>query len=165
MTIIAVLNKKESGASSIVFRALESLGLEDSRFVLALPSKVIEAEDVRLLHKKGIDCKVAIGAVFSKNATRNKPEIAQNEKVLCVSEGRLYPPSPLNIPSLITLDSKPRFTREVVRKFLEEAEGDFSLIVAEPERIFTVQEAVTPPFLKRFYRRENEESGLDFMEK
>jgi asparagine synthase (glutamine-hydrolysing) len=141
MTIIAVLSKKESGASSTVLRVLESLGLENSRFLLASPFTVVEAEDTRLLHEKGFDSKVAVGAVFSKNM-RNKPEIAQNGKMLCVLEGRLYPLSPLKIPSLIILGSKPRFNREVAGKFLEEAEGDFSLIVAEPERILAARDPI-----------------------
>jgi asparagine synthase (glutamine-hydrolysing) len=140
-TTIAVLDKKGGNASPAVVNVLESLALDESMFSLVSPSALLETEDVSRLREKSLDSRVTLGCVFSKSA-RNELQITGIENAAFAFEGRLYPVTS-RIPPIRAFTKQLRLGREkAIVKFMKDAEGDFCLIIAEPERILAARDPV-----------------------
>lgn len=138
-TSIAVLNKTGSDAGPTVAHALTSMCQEKNGFVMVSPSALIETEDISLIREKNMRSPVAIGTIFSKNSARNEPRITRIENTASLFEGRLYSSlrKALVEPMLGIRLQLPYET--VMENLLREAEGDFSLIIAQPERILAAR--------------------------
>jgi asparagine synthase (glutamine-hydrolysing) len=139
---VAVLNKKGSNAGPTVIQALETLRLEDSRFAVASPSTFVKLENTRMLREKSINSPVVVGCVFSKTPTRKEPQITLTEDSVILFEGRLYSSARKFLPAT-RLDQRQQPTHEeTMTELVKKAEGDFSLIIAEPERILAARDPI-----------------------
>jgi asparagine synthase (glutamine-hydrolysing) len=142
MTTIAALSKNGRNIVPTVVQALESLKLKDGHFVLASPSVLHETENAQTLREQDFCSSVAIGCVFPETSTRNAPKFRRMGNAVSLFEGRLYFPPDMDSRNLL-LDRQPRVNREkAILNFLKEAEGDFSLTIAEPERILAARDPV-----------------------
>jgi len=152
LTTIAVLYRNGGNSTPALVKTLESFRLEDGCYVLATPSAIFETDNLDKLRKKNMNSPVAIGCVFSKSHAHNRPQIARIENATLMFDGRFYP-SARRISPVATLPQRLQFEREsAIGKLLKEAEGDFSLIVAEPERILAARD---PIGVQPFYYGEN----------
>ena len=124
---------------------------KSSRFVLASPSAFIEAEDACSLHQRKHRFHCCYRRRFLE--TRHTEHARDYTKRECTSASLKEDctPPPLSTSFLqqllLSVSVKKRW-----RQFLEEAEGDFSLVIVEPERILALRD---PVGVQPFYYGEN----------
>ena len=142
-TTIAVLNKKGDDATSAVIAALRSLSLENSAELgLASPSALTTGESIESLYTKSISSPVIVGYAFSKNLPQSKPLLARLENATLVFEGRMYSATPRNPVAKTIAKNLQQSGYRALEVLLEKAEGDFSLILTEPETIIAARDSV-----------------------
>ena len=142
-TIIAVLNKKGENAAPAVITALKSLLLEHPEgYGIASSSKLINEKDLERLQEKSINSSIILGCAFSRILPGDKPPLTKLDKATLAFEGRIY--SPIQATSVgkrfTTKTSRGRDT--AIESFIRRTEGDFSLLIAEPERIVAGRDPV-----------------------
>ena len=136
---IAVLNKRGEDATPAVTAALESLRKENVEcFGIASPLTIAVGKDIRSLPVKNVCSSVIIGCAFQENES----PLAKMEKAALAFDGRMYAPT-LKPSSAIAVAEKLQREREkTAEKFVKSIEGDYSLIVAEPERIMAARDPI-----------------------
>ena len=136
---IAVLNKRGEDATPAVTAALESLRRENVEcFGMASPLTIAVGKDIRSLPVKNVCSSVIIGCAFQENES----PLAKMEKAALAFDGRMYAPT-LKPSSAIAVAEKLQREREkTAEKFVKSTEGDYSLIVAEPERIMAARDPI-----------------------
>jgi asparagine synthetase B (glutamine-hydrolysing) len=151
-TTIAVLHKNGGNSAPAVVKTLESFRLEDSSYVLATPSAIFEADNLNELREKNMNSPVIVGCVFSKSLAKAEPRIVQTKNAIFMFEGRFYSSTrkALSMPAIV---QKTQLDGEsAVKSLVGEAEGDFSLAIAEPEQILAARD---PIGVQPFYYGEN----------
>ena len=153
MTTIAALNKKGNDVVSRVIQTLASLKQEESHFIIASPTVFCEAENAQTLSHKHLNSTTVIGCVQPNRLEKLMPVFAQTANATSVFEGRFYPSARMGFKS--QLNQEPSVTHEIVLgNLLREVEGDFSVILAEPERILVARD---PVGVQPLYYAENAE--------
>ena len=139
-TAIALLEKNGKDLRREVAAALNVLGLNQGKFVVAIPSAIAEIENTHELLHERFASPVMIAVIFSE--TQSKPQITRIQKGVALFEGRLY--SPPHNPSFSTiLESNPSTPIEnQLENFVRKTEGDFTLVIAESNRILAVRDPV-----------------------
>ena len=141
-TTIAVLHKNGGNSAPAVVKTFESLRHEDSCYVLATPAAIFETDNLNKLREKNMDSPVIVGCVFSKSHAHDRPQIVRIENATLLFDGRFYQ-STHRISPVATLAQSLQLEHEsAIEKLLKEAEGDFSLVVAEPERILAGRDPI-----------------------
>ena len=141
-TSFAVLDKTGRDVVPTVVRALKSLSQEDSGFTFASPFTLIESEEFIEIQEQETRSPVAIGAVFSKGSIRNESFITRVENAASSFEGRLYPSSTKASRKPVLGNNLKLPYEKVLEDLLTKSEGDFSFIVAEPERILVARDVI-----------------------
>ena len=140
---IAVLDKKGDEAPKAALAALKLLQVEKAGcFGIASPSIFMMEKDVSRLQNKDMHSPVTIASVFSEPPLQDSIQLMKNEHVAFAFEGRIYSP---NARTLFAenISKKPQIEREkAIESLLEKAEGDFSLVIAEPDRILAARDPV-----------------------
>jgi asparagine synthase (glutamine-hydrolysing) len=140
MVTIAALNKNGGDIVPALIRTVEPLKQEHSHFILASPSEIHEADDAQALRDAPLCSPIAIGCVFPEHLARFAPQFTRTAKAVFVFEGRLYPSPICDSRNLIQQQSLPNKT--VLERLLKDSEGDFAVIVAEPERLLAARDQV-----------------------
>ncbi len=142
MATIGVVSKTGCDIVPEVLEALESLKREDSHFIIASPLALHEAEDTQSLMDKKLCSSMTVGCVFPKDLKRIAPRFTTTANAVSVFEGRLYS-SFLGDLGKSSLGQQESMSNEtMIRNLLKELEGDFAVIIAEPERILAARDPV-----------------------
>jgi len=153
-TTIAVLNKKGCDARQALVPALEQLGQGDCHFTLASPIRILEADDARVLREASLGSPVLIGCVSPGNLDGDNSQIAQIGNAVSLFEGRLYSDSHGALHALMQQQEKNIACERIMRNLLTETEGDFSLIIAEPQKLLATRD---PMGVQPLYYGESED--------
>jgi asparagine synthase (glutamine-hydrolysing) len=150
-TTIAVLDKCGENAPKRVGEVLANMFPEGkTRFVLATPSEVIA--DCTYKEQK-MDSSIAVG--YASTATYpDDSQIIKLEDATLAFEGRIYSPVPTtSIADFLQAKMKGNHTKGATG-FLENVEGDFSVIIAQSHRILALRD---PVGVQPLYFGENEQ--------
>jgi asparagine synthase (glutamine-hydrolysing) len=142
-TTIAVLNKRGDNAAPAVIGALESLRLENlAGFGVASPYDLAMEKDIESLRTRNIGSPTVIGYAFSKTPLQDKPQPTRLKNATLVFEGRIYSAT-LKTPVAEVIAEKLQQNRDkALKTLLDEAEGDFSFVIAEPETIIAGRDPI-----------------------
>jgi asparagine synthase (glutamine-hydrolysing) len=142
-TAIAVLDKKGNNAAPAVTATLKSLCLENSAgFGMASPSALTVGKDIESLRTQDISSPAIVGYAFSKILPQHKPQLARFTNATLVFEGRMYSATQ-RVPVVEAIAKKMHQNRgKALETLLEEAEGDFSFVIAEPETIIAGRDPI-----------------------
>ena len=136
---IAVLNKRDEDAAPAVMAALESLRKENvGCFGMASPSTIVVGKDIRSLPAKKVSSSVIIGCAFQENES----PLAKMENAALAFDGRTYTPALRPSFAMAVAEKLQKEREKTVEKFVKAVEGDYSLIVAEPERIVAARDPI-----------------------
>jgi asparagine synthase (glutamine-hydrolysing) len=76
-----------------------------------------------------------MGCVYSRILPEDKPQLAKTKDATLAFEGRIYSPISTTAPLENIVGKLRKEGKKALRKLLTDAEGDFSIVVAEKERI------------------------------
>jgi len=141
--IIAVLDKRGEDATETVVGVLKSLRTEHSDgFGVATPMTCTVEKDADALQNQSLNSSVSVGYIFSKIRPQNEPQSARLENATLVFEGRIYSPIQKG-PAIEIIAKKLEQNRyKAIEGLFSEVEGDFSFIIAEPERIIAGRDPI-----------------------
>ena len=154
-TMIAVLDKSDRNAAKKVVNALAEMFPEsDARFILATSSIVIEGKTAEALNSQKLESPIAIGSA-SQTVRAGKPLFLNLENATLAFGGKTYFPQPKpSLAEMVLAKIKQQSTHEKsAASFLRSVEGDFTLLVAEPERIIGARD---PMGVQPLYFGENQ---------
>jgi len=125
----------------------------DARFILATSSIVIEGKTAEALNSQKLESPIAIGSA-SQTARAGKPLFLNLENATLAFGGKTYFPQPKPSLAEMVLAKIQQSTHEKsAASFLRSVEGDFTLLVAEPERIIGARD---PMGVQPLYFGENQ---------
>jgi asparagine synthase (glutamine-hydrolysing) len=140
---IAMLDKKGCNAVPAVLAALKSLVVETGgSFGLASPSTFAIEENIDSLQNKSLDSPIVIGDFCSITCRQVEPRFEELENAMLAFEGRIY--SPIQGKSIAEniFRESPQIREKAVEAAVRKAEGDYSLIIAEPDRIVAARDPI-----------------------
>ena len=151
-TTIAVIHKNGGNSAPAVVKALESFRLEEFCYVLATPSAIFEANNLDKLREKNMNSPVIVGGVFSKSLAKAEPRIVSIKDAAFIFEGRIYCSTRKTVSMSAVVQRTQADRENAVKSLIAKDEGDFSLAIAEPERILAARD---PIGVQPFYYGEN----------
>lgn len=153
MTILAVLDKKGDGALAAAFEVAQSLTSDTKeRFGVATPNMLVFEGEISHVQNK-VRSKVAIASILSEPGHQDPNQLLKLEDCAFAFEGRIYSPR-TRIPVAERIAKKSGLDRQkVIESLLRRTEGDFNLIMAEPNRILAARD---PIGVQPFYYGEND---------
>src|SRR4030066_1519195 len=140
---IAMLDKKGGNAGPAVLAALKSLGIENGgSFGLASPSTFTVEKNIDNLQNKSLVSSIIMGEFCSITRQHVEPRFEKLENAMLAFEGRIY--SPIQRESIAERISKewPQIREKAVEIAVRKAEGDYSLIIADPSRIVAARDPI-----------------------
>ncbi len=142
-TMIAVLDKSDGTAVKKIVNALAEMFPEtDTRFILATSSVIIEGKTAKALNSQKLESPIAIGSA-SQTAHADKPLFLNLENATLAFGGETYFPQPKPSFAEMVLAKMQQSTHEKsAASFLRSVEGDFTLLIAEPERIIGARDTM-----------------------
>jgi asparagine synthase (glutamine-hydrolysing) len=142
-TTIAVLDKRGNSATPAVITALKSLHLENSASFGIASSSVFKIErDIERLQGYNVNSPIVIGGALSRILPQDEPQFTRLENATFVFDGRTYSPT-RRISVTKAIAKKPREDIDsAIETLLKEAEGDFSFMIAEPQRIIAGRDSI-----------------------
>lgn len=151
---IAVLDKKGEEAPTLALAALKSLKLENAEyFGIAAPHMFAIEKDFYRFQKRDLCAPSAIACLFSEPPRRDSTQFMELEDAAFAFEGRIYSQN-AQAPFEDRIAKKTRQEREkAIEALLKKTEGDFALVLAEPERIMAARD---PLGVQPFYYGEND---------
>jgi asparagine synthase (glutamine-hydrolysing) len=153
-TSITVLNKKGENAVPQVMAALKTLYPEKNVcFGVATPSRIWTEEEIDepSLHKA--HSVIAIGYSASTALPSDEPQLMKLEGSAVIFEGATYPQTQENLALEVVTMKLQGDNYKSVERFVSDVDGDFALIVAEPQRIVAARD---PVGVQPLYYGENE---------
>jgi asparagine synthase (glutamine-hydrolysing) len=142
-TTIAVLDKKGADTTRTVARALKSLHIDHADgFGIATPLTLTMEKDADALQNQDINSPVSVGYTFSKILPQDEPQHARLEDATLVFEGRIYSPMRKTSATEIIAKKLKQNHDKAIEALFDEIEGDFSFIIAEPERIIAGRDPI-----------------------
>jgi asparagine synthase (glutamine-hydrolysing) len=98
--------------------------------------------DIERLQGQNVNSPVVIGCALSRILPQDEPQFTRLENATLVFDGRTYSPT-RRISVTEAIAKKPRQDLDsAIETLLKEAEGDFSFIIAEPERIIAGRDSI-----------------------
>src|SRR3990170_1025399 len=140
---IAMLDKKGYNAAPAVVAALKLLVVENGgSFGLASPSTFTIEKNFDSFRSKSLDSSIVIGDVCSITRQQVEPRFEKLENATLAFEGRTY--SPIPIESIAESISREwhQIREKAVEIAVRKAEGDYSLIIAEPDKIVAARDPI-----------------------
>jgi asparagine synthase (glutamine-hydrolysing) len=142
-TTIAVLDKRGGNSTQAVITTLSSLRLENSEgFGIATPSTVAIGKDVDALQNQKIDSPIVIGYAFSKFLPYDRRQYLRLEDATLVFDGKIYSPTWASIAEVFAKKLQQADRGRASEALLAEVEGDFSFMIAEPQRIIAGRDPI-----------------------
>ncbi len=152
-TSIAVLNKKGENAVPQVTATLKALYPEKNVcFGVATPSRIWTEEETEETTQQKVHSPIAVGYSASTAFPRDEPQLMKLEDSAVVFEGATYPQTQNPALELVAKKLQGDFCK-AAESFVKDVDGDFSLIVAESERIVAARDSVG---VQPLYYGENE---------
>jgi len=142
-TIVAVLSKKGEDAGEVAFTMLEASGSESPRLYGMASSSAVSLEEspTRLRHRY-IDSSIIVGYALSRILTEDKPQPLKLSKATLVFDGRTYSENAGNSDAEVVAEKLWQNHVEKAKTLIQEAEGDFAYVIAEPERLIAGRDAL-----------------------
>lgn len=152
--IIAVINKKGQNVTETVATMLKALDIKSAENFGIASSSVIKIEkSIDDLRTQEVNSHIAIGHIFSKTISLDKPQPTRLENAALVFDGRIYPP-PLKISAAEAIaKTLLQNYEENAETLVKEVEGDFAFAIAEPEKLIAGRAAMG---VRPLYYGENE---------
>jgi asparagine synthase (glutamine-hydrolysing) len=142
-TTIAVLDKRGNNITAAVVRVLKSLSLEHSEgFGIASPSTVTIEKDIDALQNQNINSPIVVGYAFSKSRPNDEQQYARLEDATLVFEGKIYSPTPKMAATEQIAKKLQHGYDKTIETLLKKVEGDFSFVIAEPDRIIAGRDPI-----------------------
>jgi asparagine synthase (glutamine-hydrolysing) len=152
-TTIAVLEKRGGNATQAVITTLSSMRLENSEEVgIATPSTVAIGKDADALQNQKIDSPIAVGYAFSKFLPYDRQQHLRLKDATLVFDGKIYSPPRTSIAEVFAEKLQQADRGKASEVLFEEVDGDFSFMIAEPERIIAGRD---PTGVQPLYYGEN----------
>jgi asparagine synthase (glutamine-hydrolysing) len=134
--IIAVLNKKGGNATDAAVAMLEILKHNGAEaFGIASPNDVKIEKSIEALKEKTIESPIIIGYVFSKILDSDEPQPVMLKDATLAFDGRLYPNITDVSDAEVVAEKFQKKRQENIKTLVQRVEGDFALVVAEPNRL------------------------------
>jgi len=139
-TTIATLNKKGENTIPALIDALEAVAAGKGVYygIITQAKQVIE-KDANKLNRQNVDSAVALGYVSSKPRSQINLQSIKQEDAAYALEGTIY--SSTKILHSETLNAQVDHA-QTVTDFLKEAEGDYTLITIEEERLLASRDPI-----------------------
>ena len=151
---VAVLDKKGDEAPTAAIATIKSLQSEkDGCFGVASPNILMMERDVSRLQKKDMQSTVAIASVFSEPPKQVSAQFMKLEDAAFAFEGRIYSPNAQKQFAESIAEKSQQERENAIESLLKKSEGDFALVIAEPERILAARD---PVGVQPFYYGEND---------
>jgi asparagine synthase (glutamine-hydrolysing) len=152
-TTIAVLDKRGGNATQAVITTLSSMRLENSEEVgIATPSTVAIGKDADALQNQKLDSPIVVGYAFSKFLPYDRQQYLRLEDATLVFDGKIYSPTRTSIAEAFAEKLQQADRGRASEALFDEVEGDFSFMIAEPERIIAGRD---PTGVQPLYYGEN----------
>ena len=141
--IVAVVNKKDGNAAETAVAMLKVLKHKGAEaFGVASPTILKIKKSIEPLQTRDINSPIAIGHIFSKILTSDKPQPIKMKSATLVFEGRIYQPN-VQPPDAEFAAEKLKQNREANAEVLiKNFEGNFAFAVAESERIIAGRDSL-----------------------
>ena len=152
--IIAVLNKKNQNATATTLKMLKALKPKNAEnFGIASSSTIKIGKDINDLRTQEINSHIAIGHIFSKIISLDKPQPIRLENATLVFDGRTYPPPEKLSAAEAVAKKLKKNHEETTETLVKETEGDFAFAIAEPEKLIGGRDSMG---VRPLYYGENE---------
>lgn len=138
-TTIAMLDKTGSyAAAAAMVSVLKSLHTgQPANFGIASSTSVRTYEDVDAFQNHGLKSSVVMGYAFSKVHPNTAPQCVRLEDATVVFDGQIYSPAGTSATEFLAKSLGDRG-----KTLSSEVEGDFSFLIAEPNRIIAGRDVV-----------------------
>jgi asparagine synthase (glutamine-hydrolysing) len=141
--IIAVLNKKGDDATEVAVAMLKILEHNGAKaFGLASPNAVKIEKSVEALQEKTMKSPIIIGYVFSKILDSDAPQPITLKDAALAFDGRLYPNIADVSDAKVVAEKLQKKREENIKALIQRVEGDFALVVAEPNRLVAGRDTI-----------------------
>jgi asparagine synthase (glutamine-hydrolysing) len=155
-TLVAVRNKKGGDAAEAAITMLRTLKCPSAKaFGIASPAEVVIETSVEALQKRKVDSPVVIGHVFTQVRETDRPQPMKLENATLVFDGRLYSAMTQTSDAEAVAEKLKRDPRKPLEAYIERAQADFALAVAEPKRLIAGRDLMGS---RPLYYGENTES-------
>jgi len=152
--LVAVVNKNDEDATSTAVTMLNTLKLRKANaFGIASPTTVKTQSSIEAFQNRDLISPIVVGYAFSKILPKDKPQPMRLEEATFVFEGRIYPPPQKLSDAEMTAKKLQQNREEAIRNLIRKTQGDFSLVLAEPERIIAGRDIMG---VRPLYYGENE---------
>ena len=142
-TTIAVLNKQGENVVETIIGALEKIYLKnETLFGLATPSNLSTDKNAEGIRAQKLSSPTAIGSASSDANSKGGMEMLKLENSTIAFDGRIYAPTPKRSALEFFTNKTGCNFAEVTEAFLGDVEGDFSLLIAQPDSILAARDPV-----------------------
>ena len=139
---VAVLDKKGDSAPTTALTALKAMKVgEGERFGLASSGIFMQGKDASRLQKKNRCSQVAIATLFSEQLLQDSIQFLKFPDAAIAFDGRIYSPK-TRIPFTREMVEKSQQHEKTIAGLLKTTESDFTLVIAEPERILAARDPI-----------------------
>jgi asparagine synthase (glutamine-hydrolysing) len=151
-TTLAVLDKKGDEALNTAFGVIQSLVSKPNECSSVAAPNILVFEEGASHPRNKLRSPVAIASI-SESGQRNQIQLIKLDDSAFAFEGRVYSPKTrITIAERIAKKSKQE-RQKAIESMLRKAEGDFYLVIAEPNRILAARD---PIGVQPFYYGEND---------
>ncbi|MCJ7762564.1 asparagine synthetase B [Candidatus Bathyarchaeota archaeon] len=142
-TVIAVLDKRDEDATAAVVSVLKALSAERSDyFGVATPTTCTVKKDADNLQSQRVKSATVVGYTFPKTLSHSETQSARLANATLVFMGRIYSPTQ-NVSAAEFVANKLKQNHcKAAEAILDEVEGDFAFIIAEPEGIIAGRDPI-----------------------
>ena len=141
--VIAVIDKRGENAAPKVISVLEKIApMGMTHFGLATPTTLTTAENFEDMQAKKIDSPIAVGTVSSTVSGQDEPQMLKLEDAMLAFEGRIYSPAPKGTAINFVAGKMQGDYAKALTAFLKGVEGDFSILIAQSDRILAARDPV-----------------------
>ena len=153
-TTIAAIDKRGENAAPKVISVLEKMFPKGiAHFGLATPSTLITAENPENMQAKKIDSPIALGTASSMVPGQDEPQMLKLYDAMLAFEGRIYSPTPKGAAIDFVARKMQADYAKALTACLKEVEGDFSILIAQTDKILAARD---PVGVQPLYYGENE---------
>lgn len=141
--IIAVLDKRGEDATGVVVSVLKALSAERSDCSeVATPTGCRVGKDADALESQDLKSATAVGYTFPKTLPHGETQSARLESAALVFTGRIYSPTRKASAAKFVANKLKQDHHKAAETLLDEVEGDYAFIVAEPEAIIAGRDPI-----------------------
>ncbi|MCJ7470121.1 hypothetical protein MUO74_06445, partial [Candidatus Bathyarchaeota archaeon] len=141
-SLVAVINRNGEDALETAATMLETLKTDKTEtFGIASSSKAIIKNDLQAVLKAKTKSALLIGYLFSKILDTDKPQLLKLEGGTIAFDGRIY--SSKNFADALATTTTPNHdNKRKLADLLKKTDGDFVLVLVEPERILACRSPI-----------------------